>query len=210
MRSLFIIPFAIIVLYSCRKDKITTENKVYNIVEIAIDSNKIINSIDSFIPHGSGCGYVQYPTDSSDVDSLDLDMDGFIDSYLYAKSWYNFVSASYPCVNYCHSIGLSSVDTFTQFTKELPYNQAALFDESTIIDTNCSWDYSVMLALSVPLAPFSCSYTGLHYIGYRRKTNLGYNYGWLKVESYDYGVRILEAAINKTYDMGIPAGKKVN
>jgi hypothetical protein len=67
-----------------------------------------------------------------------------------------------------------------------------------------------MFSLSVPQAPFSCYYQGIHYIGYRVIKNGGFQYGWIKVASKNNGVSIMDAALNQTLNMGIPAGKKTN
>lgn len=201
-----------VVFYSCVKDKTQFEDKQFDIQIISVDSTKRICSIDHMIFHPSGCGNVQSPADSLDVDSLDLDGNGLIESYIYAKSWYNFVSASYPCVNYNHSIAISSknADSNIQFSKIQPYNQVKLFAETELIDSSSNWDYSVILSLSVQQAPFSCNYEGSHFIGYRIKNIQGYSYGWLMVKSDSLGVKIVDAALNRTIEMGIPAGRRFN
>jgi hypothetical protein len=69
-----------------------------------LDTNRVVSSIHNFINHPIGCGMIPSPTDSLDVDSLNLNNDLIIDSYISAKSWYQFVCASFPCVNYCFSV----------------------------------------------------------------------------------------------------------
>ncbi|MFM7301519.1 MAG: hypothetical protein ACKO1R_10310, partial [Crocinitomicaceae bacterium] len=97
-----------------------------------------------------------------------------------------------------------------QFSKIQPYNQVKLFEETALVDLSSTWDYSVVLSLSVQQAPFSCYFDGTHYIGYRMKNIEGYSYGWIKVRSDSFGVRLVDAALNGTLDMGIPAGRKIN
>lgn len=209
MRFYYFFIFVISII-SCTKDKTQFESEKFDIQLISVDSTKRICSIDHLVFHPSGCGNVQSPTDSLDEDSLDLDSNGLIDSYIYAKSWYNFISASNPCVNYNHSIAISGTNTDIQFAKIQPYNQVELFEENTTIDSLNKWDYSVVLSLSVQQAPFSCNFDGIHYIGYRMKNAQGYSYGWIKVISDLFGVKLVDAALNRTLDMGIPAGRKVN
>ena len=164
-KSLF---FLIILFFlSCKKDKVVDCPKSFDIIEIAVDSNRVITSIDTFINHPSGCGVVPSPSDSLDVDSLDLNPDGIKDCYINAKTWYQMVSASYPCANYSHSVVLSTIQNDIQFTKSGFYNQFGYFDENELIDSTKDWSESIMFSLSVPQAPFSCYYQGIHYIGYR-------------------------------------------
>jgi hypothetical protein len=209
MRFYFHIILALL-FSSCTKEKTPFESEKFDIQIISVDSTKRICSIDHLVLHPSGCGNVPSPSDSLDVDSLDLDGNGLIDSYIYAKTWYNFISASYPCANYNHSIVISGTNTDIQFSKIQPYNQVKLFEETALVDLSSTWDYSVVLSLSVQQAPFSCYFDGTHYLGYRMKNIQGYSYGWIKVRSESFGVRLIDAALNRTIDMGIPAGRKIN
>lgn len=208
MRNFFLFVL-ITMLFSCKKED-SPVVKTFDIVEIPIDSNRVVTSIDTIVNHPSGCGTVPSPSDSLDVDSLDLNYDGTYDSYISAKSWYQFVSASYPCANYSHSIVLAGTLNEIQFSKTGMYNQVKVFDENELIDSTQEWMGSVMFNLYVPNAPFSCSYQGEHYVGYRFLKNGGFQYGWLKVRSANYGVRITKVALNKTVEMGMPAGKYTN
>jgi hypothetical protein len=196
--------------YSCKKNKTGVPTKVYDIIQLDFDTNRVVSSIDTFINHPSGCGMIPSPTDSLDVDSLDLNNDLINDSYISAKSWYQFVSASFPCVNYCHSVILASDQSNIQFMKNGMYNQVDTLIFNDVIDSTKAWTNSVTFAMYVPNAPFSCFYQGVHYVGYRVAKGAGYQYGWLKVKSMNNGISIVDGALNRTIDMGIPAGKKVN
>lgn len=199
-----------LIFFSCKKDSNSNVPKVFDIATLTIDSNRIVTSIDTIIAHPSGCGMIPSPSDSLDVDSLDLDLNVGIDAYVSAKSWYQFVSASYPCANYCHSLIFGSVQNKVEFTKSGMYNQVGLINENETIDSTKEWMGSITLSLYVPNAHFSCGYQGINYVGFRVLKNSGYQYGWLKVKATNYGVSIVSGALNQTVDMGIPAGKKTN
>lgn len=196
--------------FSCEKDKTVFPAEVYDIMQLDFDTNRVVSSIDAFINHPSGCGLIPFPSDSLDIDSLDLNNDLIKDSYISAKSWYQFVSASYPCVNYCHSVIITANQGDIQFTKNGTYNQVDTLILNEVIDSTKDWSNSVAFALFVPNAPFTCSYNGTHYVGYRVVNGAGYQYGWLKVKSINNGISLIDGALNRTIDMGIPAGKKVN
>ena len=203
--------FGLLLLFcSCKKDKTILQPKVFDIIQLDFDTNRVVSSIDAFINHPAGCGLIPSPSDSLDVDSLDLNNDLIIDSYISAQSWYEFLSASFPCVNYRHSIILASVQSDIQFTKSGLYNQVDTLNLNDILDSTKAWSTAITFALTVPGAPFSCNYLGEHYIGYRVIKENGYQYGWLKVKSANNGISIVEGALNRTIDLGIPAGKKVN
>ena len=200
----------LLLFYSCKKDNTEVSQKVYDIIKLDFDTNRVVSSINTFINHPSGCGMIPSPSDSLDVDSLDLNNDLINDSYISAKSWYQFVSASYPCVNYSHSVILASNQSNIQFMKSGMYNQVDTLNFNDVIDSTKAWANSVIFALYVPNAPFSCYYHGVHFIGYRVSKGVGYQYGWLKIKSTNNGISIVEGALNRTIDMGIPAGRKVN
>lgn len=193
---------------SCKKDKTNYSEKVYDIIELNFDTTRIVSSIDTFINHLSGCGLIPSPSDFRDVDSLDLNNDLTMDSYISAASWYNAVSYSNPCVNYNYGIALISIQSDVQFMKIGMNNQVDTLKLNDIINSSKAWENDVALVTRVTSAPFSCNYQGVHYIGYRVAKGSGFQYGWLKVKSVNYGVSIIEGALNRTIDMGIPAGKK--
>ena len=103
---LLLISLAII---GCSKENdLETENPIIeSITYTELNPNIQITSVDSLIYHGSGCGYVPSPSDSTASISLDINNDNVVDFTLSCNSWYNFVSASGPCANYNTSIVLS-------------------------------------------------------------------------------------------------------
>jgi len=196
---------------SCKKDKTNVQVKIYDIIDLNFDTNRIVSSIDTFIYHPSGCGMIPFPSDSLDVDSLDLNNDSIYDSYLRAKSWYNATSMSYPCANYCFSLSLNSIQSEIQFSKigTSGNYQVDTLNFNDVVDLNKDWSFGVIFELnSSSPAPYYTSNKGTHYIGYRVAKGVGYQYGWLKVKSVNNGISIIEGALNRTIDMGIPAGKK--
>ncbi len=163
------------------------------------------STIDSF----AGC--VPQPTEVSIKDSLNLDLDPTIDIAIFIRHWPEFVSSSSPCVNYYpRNFNLSVLSNDFEFLK-IPYNiygKRITLDNNVRIDNKTIWGESGYAYFFQHNTPFSISFSGIKYIGFRKSVGSDYYYGWIKIEYVgDFKFRLHEIIYNPNPNMSLKTGQ---
>jgi hypothetical protein len=203
---LLLISLAII---GCSKENdLETENPIIeSITYTELNPNIQITSVDSLIYHGSGCGYVPSPSDSTASISLDINNDNVVDFTLSCNSWYNFVSASGPCANYNTSIVLSGTSNENKVGISGNYNIVKQYVLNDVIDNSQQWSNTAMLMLSSASAPFATNFNDTVYLGLKINTDQGDYFGWIYIDKNGYDVKVISYAVNQTVNSSINAGQ---
>ena len=212
--------------YSCKRDTgpIEPALEVAQSVSVAQDSIHhkvlspyvILNPITNLVMHPSGCGYVFNPHDTITTYDLDLDSNGVADLQFLSKAYYEFHSASSPCVNYLRSTNISALNSsdslgFIPYTPINMYIFKTLFHSlgDTIDGTNrfqsqSGFSFYVYMGMSSPEA----IHGGDFYLPLKRTLNNKTMYGWMKIDTIGYGgIIIKEYAINNTNGNKIICGQ---
>ena len=177
------------------------------IIYTELDPYFRITSVDSLIPHGSGCGYIPSPSDSTASISLDINNDTVVDFILSCKSWYNFVSASGPCANYNTSIVLSGTSNENKVGISGNYNIVKQYVLNDVIDNSQQWSNTAMLMLSSVSAPFATNFNDTIYLGLKINTDQGDYFGWIYIDKNGYDITVISYAMNQTANSSIDAGQ---
>lgn len=204
--TVYIVLFSL-VFSSCKKENESTIINNDNIIYTKLLPNIEVTSVDSLIPHGSGCGDIPSPSDSTASVSIDINNDGAIDYILTCSSWYNFVSASGPCVNYNTNILISGTSNENQIAVTGNYNVVNLLGLDNTVDSNRTWTQGGTLMSSSVVAPFSYNFSGNKYIGVRIKNGQLDNFGWIYLNKTGYKITIISYAINLSGNNAISTGQ---
>ncbi|RFC54716.1 hypothetical protein [Brumimicrobium aurantiacum] len=172
-----------------------------------LNPNIHLTSVDSLIYHGSGCGYVPSPSDSTASVSFDIDNDNVVDFTLSCNSWYNFVSASGPCANYNTSIVLSGTSNNNKVAINGNYNIVKKHDLNDVIDNSLLWSNTARLMLSSASAPFETNFDDTVYLGLKINTDQGDYFGWIYIDKNGYDVTVKSYAFNQSVNNSINAGQ---
>lgn len=200
--KLYTAVFALLVLVSCKK-----EESKSGILFTQPDPFIQVTSVDALIPHGSGCGLVPSPADSTASVTLDINNDGLGDFNLSCVSWYDFVSASSPCANYNTRIILSGTSNTNQVSVSGNYDIVTRYDLAQTIDDVQDWSNSAVIMMNSATVPFSADFNGTAYLGVKVETNQGDHFGWIEVYKNFYQVEISSYAINQQAGSPIQAGQ---
>jgi hypothetical protein len=190
-------------IIGCSKDNAILDSIAYTELDPSIQ----ITSVDSLVYHGSGCGYVPSPSDSTASISFDINDDSIDDFTITCNSWYNFVSASGPCVNYNTSIVLSGTSDENKVSIAEDYNIVKRYDLNEVIDNSQQWSNTAMLMLSSATAPFTTNFNGATYLGLKVNTEQGDYFGWIYIDKNGYDVTIISYALNQSINNSIYAGQ---
>lgn len=202
--SIFILCSFILVIQACTKDKIHIEPPI---IYHEQNPSEFFTCVDTVVAHPSGCGSVIQPSDSIVERLFDLDLDGNPDYKITCTSWYNFVSASYPCANYNSTIIISGIDTSTFIATTGMFNDSQKYALSDSIRSTDQWRSSAALLLFVQQAPFTTTFDGLAYFGLKMKKNGEDWFGWVQLEKNTYKIRVLSHAVKTGQSTGIKAGE---
>lgn len=194
----------LVLLQACTKDKIHLEPQM---IHHELNNAEFFTCVDTIVAHPSGCGSVILPADSIEERLIDLDFDGNSDFKISCTSWYNFVSASYPCANYNTSIIISSMDTNAFIATTGMFNDSRKYALSDSIRSTDQWRSSAALLLDVQQAPFATTFEGSAFFGLKMNKNNEEWYAWLKLEKDQYKIRVLAYAIKLGQSSGIKAGE---
>ena len=204
MPRLILVACFLLIVQACTKDKIHVEPQIsYQ----EFNDTEFFTCVDTIVAHPSGCGSVILPSDSIEERLIDLDFDGNPDYKITCTSWYNFVSASYPCANYNTSIIISSMDTNAFIATTGMFNDSRKYALSDSIRSTDQWRSSAALLLFVQQAPFTTTFDGLAYFGLKMKKNGEDWFGWVQLEKNTYKIRILSHAVKTGQSTGIKAGE---
>lgn len=193
---------------SCLKDKVP----VPQIIDVLINYHEVnptetFTCVDTIIAHPSGCGMIVQPADSAVSRTIDLDTDGQADFEISCTSWYHFVSASYPCVNYNTSFIISSLQTGAAIATIGNYNEVRKYAENDSIRITDQWYASAAILLAVAQAPFVTDFNGTSFFGLKIRKNNQDWYGWLKLEKSGYHLTLLASGVKQGPSTGIKAGQ---
>lgn len=196
-------------LFGCSKENdLEPENPLTEgITYTELNPSIQLTSVDSLIYHGSGCGYVPSPSDSTASISLDINHDNVVDFTLSCNSWYNFVSASGPCANYNTSIVLSGTPDKNKVGITENYNSVKRFVLNEEIGNSQQWSSTAMLMLSSATAPFATNFNDTVYLGLKINTDEGDYFGWIYIDKNEYNVTVLSYAWNQSVNSSINAGQ---
>ena len=196
-------------IFGCSKENdLEPENPITEgIIYTELIPSIQITSVDSLIYHGSGCGYVPSPSDSSASISLDINHDNIVDFTLSCNSWYNFVSASGPCANYNTSIVLSGTSDKNKVGITENYNSVKRYVLDEEIGNSQQWSSTAMLMLSSVTAPFQTNFNDTVYLGLKINTDEGDYFGWIYMDKDGYDVTVLSYALNQSAHRSINAGQ---
>ena len=123
-----------------------------------------VTSVDTLISHPSGCGEVPIPSDSSASIFLDINNDGTNDFSITCSTWYQTISASYPCVNYQKRITISGTNENNKISIQENYNIVKTFNINDIIDDSDNWgEYAILMGSAQ--SAFSTNFNGSVYLG---------------------------------------------
>jgi hypothetical protein len=204
MPRLILVACFILILQACTKDKIHVEPQIsYQ----ELNDTEFFTCVDTIIAHPSGCGWVIQPADSMTQRTLDLDGDGTADFNITCTSFYNFVSASYPCANYNSTIIINGIDTNAFIATTGMFIDSRKYALSDSIRSTDQWRSSAALLLFVQQAPFTTTFDGLAYFGLKMKKNGEDWFGWVQLEKNTYKIRILSHAVKTGQSTGIKAGE---
>ncbi|MFZ9657380.1 MAG: hypothetical protein ACO29Z_01695 [Crocinitomicaceae bacterium] len=204
MPRLILVACFLLIVQACTKDKIHVEPQIsYQ----ELNDTEFFTCVDTIVEHPSGCGSVILPSDSIEERLIDLDFDANPDFKISCTSWYNFVSASYPCANYNTSIIISSMDTNAFIATTGMFNDSRKYALSDSIRSTDQWRSSAALLLFVQQAPFTTTFDGLAYFGLKMKKNGEDWFGWVQLEKNTYKIRILSHAVKTGQSTGIKAGE---
>ncbi len=193
-----------VLLVRCTKD---TTPKNDTILYTDLQPPLEIESVDSLVFHNSGCGYVPFPADTMKNNALDINKDGIDDFTLTCKSWYQFVSASNPCVNYNTSIVISGISDDNQIAVIGNYSEAKKYELDAVINNSQNWSNSATLKLASAQAPISIDFNGNNYLGLKIKKGQNSHFCWLYLNKTDYTIKVLAFAANLTEGNSIRVGQ---
>lgn len=201
-------------IIGCSKENdLESENQVAenpiakSITYTELDPSIQITSVDSLIYHGSGCGYVPSPSDSTASISFDINNDSVVDFTLSCNSWYNFVSASGPCANYNTNIVLTGTSGENKVGIADNYNIVKRYVLNEEIDNSHQWSNTAMLMLSSATAPFATNFNDTVYLGLKINTAQGDYFGWVYIDKNGYDVTVISYALNQSVNSSINAGQ---
>jgi hypothetical protein len=196
------------ILASCLKDKVPVPPEIkYPIRHTEYNPNETFTCVDTIIQHPSGCGMIALPADSSVLRNIDLDADGTADFQISCTSWYQTLSASFPCVNYNTSYAITALQNNGAIATTGTYNEVCKFAVNDSINLTAKWHNSASILLHVTQAPFVTDFNGLCYFGLKLTRNNGNWYGWLKLEKSLYDISLISSAIRLGPSSGIRAGQ---
>jgi hypothetical protein len=207
--NLYILLLISSAIIGCSKENdLEPENPIADdIIYTELNPNIQITSVDSLIYHGSGCGYVPSPSDSTASVSFDIDNDNIVDFTLSCNSWYNFVSASGPCANYNTSIVLSGTSNDNKVAISGDYNIVKKYVLNDVIDNSQQWSNTAMLMLSSASAPFATNFNDTVYLCLKINTVQGDYFGWIYIDKNGYDVTVISYAFNQSVNNSIKAGQ---
>jgi hypothetical protein len=150
------------------------------------------------------------PSDTNVIDSVYMENPAVYDLKFGVRNYYQFLSASNPCVNYNQTITMAfslssdSVAAYNQFntcvrflSKGDTIGNQLKFSRSGYIDTNVHNQL-----------PFNCNFTGEQYLAIKKTVGKRTFYGWVLIERIgSYGIIIKESALNKSDDRPIICGQ---
>jgi len=215
-----------IFVYSCKKDIGPVTPKVEDLQSVSVAPDSIhykvlspyiiLNPITNLVMHSSGCGYVFNPHDTITTYDLDLDSNGVADLQFLSKAYYEFHSASSPCVNYLRSTNISALSPsdslgFIPYVPNNIYIFKTLYssfgdtiDGGNRFQNQSNFSYYVYQGLSRPEA----IHGGDFYLPLKRTLNNKTMYGWIKIDTIGHGgIIIKEYAINSTNGNKIICGQ---
>lgn len=208
MRTLRISLLLFLLLTGCFKDKVPVPPPVsYPILHQEFLPIESFSCVDTLIQHPSGCGIIVQPSDSLVTRTIDLDADGQADFEISCSSWYHFLSASYPCVNYNTSYMISAQQSGAAIATIGNYNEIKKYVESDSIRPTDQWRTSAALLLAVTQAPFVTNFNGLSYFGLKLSKANGEWFGWLKLSKDNFNLTLLATGVKLGPSSGIQAGQ---
>ncbi len=202
MRSVRNALLILVLLSACLKDKVT-----YPIFHQTFVPTESFTCVDTLIQHPSGCGMIVQPADSAVFRTIDLDNDGQADFQISCTSWYDFVSASYPCANYNTSYVISAIQNNGSVATTGNFNEVRKYSENDSISSSHQWYSSAGILVAVNQAPFVTDFNGSSYFGLKIRKNNQDWYGWLKLEKSGYHLTLLASGVKQGPSTGIKAGQ---
>lgn len=214
----------ILIIYSCKKDVASIpETPVViapNPTVLAPDSiyHKILSPYIVLNPvlylqmHPSGCGMVNFPSDSLTSYNLDLDSNGVDDVTFSSTLYYETHSASWPCANYMRNTNIGSIATscllghtgLNSTTINYYFSLGDTINNNTTFHNSLGFSVNVWQSYSHPLA----IHGGDFYLPIKQQLNSKTMYGWIKIDTIGLGgIIIKEYAINSTNNKPIRCGQ---
>lgn len=183
-----------------------------HIIDVLINYHEInptetFTCVDTIIQHPSGCGMIVQPADSAVSRTIDLDADGQADFEISCTSWYQFQSASYPCVNYNVSFVISALQNNGAIATVGNFNEVRKYAENDSIQITDQWHASAAMLLDVAQAPFITDFNGTNFFGLKIRKNNEDWYGWLKLNKDGYNLTLLASGVKQGPSTGIKAGQ---
>ncbi len=200
----------LVLLSACLKDKVPVPPPPEVNVPIlhqTFTSPESFTCVDTLIQHPSGCGMIVQPADSAVSRTIDLDADGQADFEISCTSWYQFQSASYPCVNYNTSFVISALQNNGAIATVGNFNEVRKYAENDSINSGAHWLSSAGILVAVAQAPFATDFNGISYFGLKLNKANGTWYGWLKLEKSGYHLTLLASGVKQGPSTGIKAGQ---
>jgi hypothetical protein len=200
----------LVLLSACLKDKVPVPPPPEVNVPIlhqTFTSPESFTCVDTIIQHPSGCGMIVQPADSAVSRTIDLDADGQADFEISCTSWYQFQSASYPCVNYNVSFVISALQNNGAIATVGNFNEVRKYAENDSIQITDQWHAFAAMLLDVALAPFFTDFNGTNFFGLKIRKNNEDWYGWLKLNKDGYNLTLLASGVKQGPSTGIKAGQ---
>ncbi len=205
---LLIIGFISMIIISCDKEK---EPELKDkIIHLDLTPDLTLHAVDSvgFHPSGLCQEVIPFPSDSTVIVDLDINLDGDSDFRFTYSTFYEWVSASSPCANYNSTLEVSGMNADNKImVANEDIHEISVLENGDLINTDQLFSDNAIIYRDNAMAfLYFGDFSGEGFIGIKL---FGGELGWIKLnfQKDSFTCAIMEYGYNKTINSQIAAGQ---